>query len=235
MAWSITSIGSNTGAAGATLTLTGVTVPAGALIIVCTVENGAAAIGTVSDSVNGSYTNINNGNFGTVGGIFYFNNTASLSSATITFTKNASGNDTDIAAFYATGQATSSVVDTAASATNFSGGGNPTVTSGTPANSGDLFVGMAGPNTNVVSWTQSTGFTNAIGSAGVVSVCSLGLGYAVNAGTTALTYNPTVGTAGAYPACIAAFIAGGAATPAVFNAGPKWSDGNFVLDIISYG
>ena len=162
----ITNIGTNLNNSGATLTITGVTVPAGALIFVgiCEYASGDNTTGgTVADGVNaGNYaagTALANGDnpsyiqYRGFGRYHYIANSSALSSATITYTKNTSGSAAVMSAFYVTGIAAVSPLDTAVSASNNdSTSTNPlfTLTSGTPSVSGELFVALV--TTDGGSW-----------------------------------------------------------------------------------
>ena len=97
MAISITSLGTTSGASGATLALGGCTVPVGALIVVCVDENAnTASRGTVADDAGNTYTraiagNNNAGNANGYGALYYAYNAAALSAQNITFTRVTSG------------------------------------------------------------------------------------------------------------------------------------------------
>ena len=75
-----TNIGTNTSTSGATCALTNVNVPAGSIIVLCAAET-SAEVGTVLDSVNGSYTLAAFEQFNTsadAAGVFYFPKSAAL-------------------------------------------------------------------------------------------------------------------------------------------------------------
>jgi hypothetical protein len=100
MAAVFTSLGTNNNNSGATLAITGVTVPAGAHIVVFIYERNTSAVaGTVTDGVNaGNYTSDAtlraNPNALTANGyaqIHYRRNSAALTGATLTYNKQASG------------------------------------------------------------------------------------------------------------------------------------------------
>lgn len=152
----ITNVGTASNTTGATLTET-ISVPAGVTVfVIVTEQNGlgtVTSVGTVSDSVNGAYTAeetgfiVGSANYG-VGGVFIFSNSAVLSSATLTYTKNKSTSEASISVFYATGVSNVSPLDSAVTAsaiinTNGGGGtapGTPTTVSGTPSVAGELFL-----------------------------------------------------------------------------------------------
>jgi len=155
-----TNIGTNSNTSGATVTLTGVTVPAGAMIFVVTDEYISSVGGTLADTVN-TYTagtaiaNENNAGYG-FGKYFYVLNCVALNNGTITYTKSTSGDTALISAFYVTGIATSSALDTAVTSTAY-GSGTISLTSGTPAVAGELFVAFATSYDAYKNWfTQDT-------------------------------------------------------------------------------
>jgi hypothetical protein len=144
----VTNIGTATGSSGATLSLTGVTVPAGALIFVAVIEyNGVNTSGSVADSVDaGNFSagtpigSDNNPNAYGYGNYYFLANSAGLSSGSITYTKGASGGYVAMTAFYATGVAKTSALDAAVTATVYGSGSSYSLTSGTPAVHSELFV-----------------------------------------------------------------------------------------------
>lgn len=186
----VTNIGTNSNTTGATLTLTGVTVPAGSLIIVIVDENGSnVALGSVADGVN-TYSSAGS----TFGKIFFAAN-ASLSGGTITYTKNVSGDTATISAAYATGVATVSPLDAAVTATATGSGTSPSVTSGTPGQSGELFIGMVSPlaTSGSITMTQDAGHGWSFPPNFVdTTVTAVGGGNQVNAGTGTKIFAPTL-------------------------------------------
>ena len=200
MAISLTNIGTNY-TATATTTLTGVSVPVQALIVlgVQEVENVALSSASASDGTNGSYTLAANAYGGghADAGLWYFQNSAALSSATITYTHQGSTAGACISAFYATGIAVSGALDAAVTATSHGSSGTsgaPTVTSGTPATAGELFVAvLATTGTSGETFTQDTGHawaTPPVALQGTGGACMVYGGSYVNTGSSALTYNP---------------------------------------------
>jgi hypothetical protein len=190
----VTSIGTNQNVAGATLTLTGVTVPAGSLIVVVVAETGGG--GTVADGVNtySTATNQVDAQLTTILTIFFAPN-ATLSAGTITYTKAVSGDATNISAFYSSNILTASPQDAAVTASASSTTNTPSVTSGTPAQSGELFVGAVSdtPTTNQTFSQDTThGWAappNSIQNAGATLL--LAGGTQVNAGTGTKIFSPT--------------------------------------------
>lgn len=152
-AFSCTNLGTNsiTGS-GSSVTITGVTVPAGSLIVGIGTENdGTSTGGTIKDGTNGNYTgpaasgNVNNTAGAVWTGLFYFPNSASLSSATITYTLAAAlsgSNSATLSACYITGALTVSPLDTVVTATAFGVSNSPSVTSGAPSAT-DMLIGWA--------------------------------------------------------------------------------------------
>ena len=137
-------LGSSNNAAGATLTLTGVTVPANSLVCVAVSEAVAVTAGTLSDGTN-SYTAITSELMSTsvgIGVIFEFFYTGAQSNLTLTYTKGGTGDKCSMAAFYALGVNGTTPVDSAVTAVAQSTSATPTITSGVPTQSGDLIVAM---------------------------------------------------------------------------------------------
>ena len=199
-----TNLGTSSSSSGATATLTGVTAPANSLIVVCIAENDTGA-GTVSDSVNGSYTYLDSQqqSFGPVNlNIYYFANSAALSSAVITYTKKTSGSVTVLSAFYVTGANALAPFDPNVSASStaysaFSSTLSPTVTSGTPNSPYEMMIGVLGWFAqNAPTYNQVSGFSTPPNLAGPTAVTSgvmaLEGGVLINPTKTAVTFNPTL-------------------------------------------
>lgn len=225
MAISVTTLGTaaDTVGTGATLALS-VPVggcPAGAMIFVGIGEGSAATFAagaTIADDAGNTYTSIAGATCSGVsdfGQIFYAKNVSALTVAqNITVTKQNSGDKLYISALYATGIDTVAPLDTAvtASATPASTT-SPTVTSGTPGQSGELFIAFIAQQQNTQLFTQDSGngwaappdmigYTSTnLGSAFV----SIAGGNQVNAGSGTKTFNPTTSPVGARTAI---FIAG---------------------------
>jgi hypothetical protein len=178
------------------LTITSVTIPAGALIVVVASEVTSASAGTCADGVNTPYAVATSGamsgaaGFGTV---FYFANAGAVSSGTITYTKQTSGRACSISAFYVTGVATSTPLDTAVTATSAVNSATPTVTGGTPTQSGNLTIGACAYSNAAAKTLTNTGsfvtpFANNTGQ----STASCGGGHLNVQGSLATTFNPTL-------------------------------------------
>lgn len=204
MAIVVTNIGTNGNFSGTTLALSSVTVPAGALIVVGTGEsaNTVSGTGSLADSAGNTYARVsnyfNNAAANGVGVVWYCVNAKAISAGTITLTKNVSGNDAAISAFYATGIG---AIDATITASGTGSTNSPTLTSGTPSGSNELFVGFAiySGQTNTLTYTQDTTngwatpptfFTENDGLNGSVAV---GGGTQVNATSLARTFHPTTG------------------------------------------
>ena len=191
-------LGSSSNAAGATLTLASVTVPAGALIVVAVTENSATANGTLGDGGTNGYSVAASQAMGGSAGqtqVFMAYNVTALSAATLTFTKNVSGSKCSISAFYATGVATSSPLDTAVTAAAAGTSSAPTVTSGAPSASGDLIVGVCGySNASALTFTQAGGmaFLAPPDNTTAQPTASIGGGWVQYFGMNAVTYAPTL-------------------------------------------
>jgi hypothetical protein len=189
----LTTLGSATGNTGTTLDLTSVTVPALALIVVFAVEDHSTGGGTptFTDSASNTYaasvTNV--GAQSQISASFAYNVTA-LSSGTITYHRRTTNKDAVIAAFYITGEMTSSTPFDQSDATQTSSSSSLTTAAVTPTLSGELFFGLGGWNTNG-TLTQPGGWTNI--TTGLSSTgTSLGAAYLINSGVASETYNPTL-------------------------------------------
>ena len=214
MAWGTpTNIGTVSGSSGPNLLLSGVTIPAGALICVAITTIGSSTTGSVNDSVNGpTYTLATSYQIGAILNVelHYFYNSAALSGASLTYRKGKSNDLTSMSAFYVTGSQTSS--DPLDLVTTPTGGSStsPSITSGTPAASGELFVGAVG-------WVLSDTFTQASlwaapPTAELIAGANIAGGYLVNAGAGAETYAPTlVSTAETWGALLVSFKVAAAA------------------------
>ena len=206
VALTATNIGTATSSSGATCALTGVTVPAGSLIMVC-INSYEALGGSCSDSLNGTYTfgasQILGGGGSGYQQVFYFANSAALSSGTITFTKKTIGSVVTISAFYVTGAQALAPIDPAVTAsTGLANTSSPSITSGVPSSDFELIVGMlAVTGDAAITYTQASGFSTPPVEASQTS----GLNYFVEAGgtilnptKTAVTFNPTLTTSGTW-------------------------------------
>lgn len=205
----ITDLG-HTSATTASVTLT-ITVPAGATIVVCVVDVMGTAIAAPSDATNGSYTQIatlgmnNNTAANGACAMYYFQNSASLTSITLTYTGSA-GSGRSISAVYLTGVPTTGVLDTAVTNTGFGSSTAPTVTSaGTAGQSSEMLIAMVG-------YFQSGTFTQDTGNgwstppnADTGTNAQLGAGSQINTGTGTKTFAPTLGTARTWATIIAGF------------------------------
>jgi hypothetical protein len=219
----VTNIGHASDKTVATCVLTvGLTVPAGAIVLVASRENtvASAAATSVTDSKGNTYTAIATalgGSGGTSGPctMWYSTLATALGAAdTITYTKGGAVTDSaTIAAGYATGLG---VLDSAVTAINHATSTSLSVTSGVPAVAGETFFAFtAGGNTVSItadaSWTTPP-FDNYNASPGAAA-CMCG-GYRVNAGTGALTITNTAASQ-SWGAVIVGFkppVAGGSPT-----------------------
>lgn len=200
MTISVADLGHNSNGSGATITAS-ITVPAGAAIFVFIQEDSPSyASGTLADAINGAYTRIatdaNNGIGGNGGSsLWYFLNSAALSSTTLTYTKGQSSG-ASWAYFYATGV---NAIDPAVTAHTVGNSTTASVTSGTPAVAGELFIAANSSNLIGSTYTQDTANGWASPFDAEDGPFPLGLaiggGNQVNAGTSAITFAPTV-TAG---------------------------------------
>ena len=238
-----TSLGAISSVAGGTCAITGVNAPAGSLIAVVVSEI-SANLGAVSDGVNGAYTlalsqGFNGGS--DIGAIFYFENSAALSGATITYNKATSGSHTTMFALYVLGAATSQALDIAVSAAATGTSSTPFVTSGLPLSTNELMVGAAAYNSNdtftqapkfstpAEQATASTNLTVAGGTqfvaaeaktifapslSGSDAWAAMIVGFMPASGTETITFAPTTGN-----------LSGGAGTPGAFTGVPTAYNG----------
>lgn len=214
MSFTVTNIGVNN-AIGSTVSVTvGTTIPAGTDVIVCATDPNSGTGGTVSDSKSNTYTLIqrevlggsaSNGN----GYAFRSNLTTQLVSGdTITFHAAGSSLRPDISVFSVTG---GNGLDSGATAATTSSGfiNNPSVTSGTPAQSGELFVGVICHQGTATLMQPAGGWTNPPNPELVGG--SVDGGHLVNSGASAVTYNPTLSGTSRLAAIIFAIIPAAAA------------------------
>ena len=195
----VTDLGSNSNSSGATLTLTSVTIPAGALIVVIASEVTSGSAGICADNVNTPYSVAASGamsgaaGFGT---IFYFANAGAVSAGTITYTKQTSGRICSISAFYVTGIATSTPLDTAVTATTAVNSATPTVTGGVPTQSGNLTIGAcAYSNPSARTLTNTGSFVTPFATNTGQPTASCGGGHLNVQGSLATTFTPTLAAA----------------------------------------
>lgn len=222
-----TSIGNAGHASGTTLVLTTTaTVSAGSLIVVVVEErtNQAPGGSLVDSGASNSYV-------GTTGislaatqsngwvRMFYVKNASALSSgSTITYTPGGTANPVCMSAFFVTGADTSAPLDTTVTASATGTGTTPSVTSGSPAAAGELFLGVLGSRGSSGTFTQDTGVAWATppteGTSGTGNgAARVNGGVFVNTGTGTLTYAPTTTVSGAYAVLIFGFkVAGGTDT-----------------------
>ena len=199
----VISVGSNgAGGSGGSISMNPtLPIPAGSLIVVISYDASASvSSNTVTDSKSNTYTRITcetiQGNL-----CIYcaYNVTALTTSDTITFTT-ATQIYESITAMYAQNILTSSSpLDSAVTAiAGATSAGTVSVTSGTPSQSGDLFIGTASssssnPTAESIGWNdQSPGVEN--------------IGWLINLGTSPKTYAPTGGnSSGGWNAVVVGF------------------------------
>lgn len=206
-------LGTSNNASGATLTLTGVTVPAGSLIVVVTNEASGTAAGTLSDGGSNTYGTATGQSVGASSGwtnVYYAWNSVALNNATLTFTKQVSGRVASMSALYATNVQTSSdPLDTAVTAKASGTTSTPSVTSGTPAVANELVVGVLGVNNaSALTYTQpaTSAFAAPLTANTGQATAQLGGGSLVNFSTATIVFNPTLsGTPTANAAIVVAF------------------------------
>lgn len=209
MAWGTpTTIDQTYSTSGATVaaTVPGGGVPSGCLIIVCVMENNGTEGGSVSDTAGNTYnlalSRLFTGDGDSFARVYYSYDVAALTSGqSITFTKRTSGDRAGITAFYVTGEQTSSdPYDSAGSKSSASTANNPSITSNSPAESGELFAAFScwrGASSD--SYTLDTGNgwtgpppTDVRGTGGAGAHPQISGGFQVNSGSGTKTHNPTV-------------------------------------------
>ena len=217
---SLTAIGTNNGKAstGLAITVPAGGVPQGALIVFCSVSltNDVTA---VSDTNNSGYTQAVSSGGPPRTQTYYFPNCAALVSTNTITPTYAAATTIAMSAFYATGIATVGPLDnTTGVATGSST--TPSATTGTLLVSGELVVGVVavnGPSGD--TFTQLGGFAappTRVGTSGGATASNVTLdgGTELAPDTTAVTYNPTLGTSHAWAETIATFKpAAAAGTP----------------------
>ena len=208
MTISATSSGSGGNGSNTTVVLSGVTVPAGAIIVVAVTEaSGDALLGSVSDSAGNSYSLITSADAGGSSfyesGIFYSTTGNALSGGSLTYTKHNGVANTAISAVYVTGAKASSPLDTAVTQRATGSSSAPSVTSGTPTSQGELFIATVGwPNATL---TQDSGHGWASPPAQGSSTANVAGGNQINSTAAALTFSPALGSAQSWAAFVIGF------------------------------
>lgn len=220
MAISVTNIGVATAASGSNAQITvGVGgVPSGALIAASTEHRANnASSGSIADTPTNTYTEIVGASLNATqtngrGVLWYKENCAALSSGnTITYTPPASATNA-ISAFYATGIATSGSLDTAVTNSATGSSTTPSVTSGTPGVSGELFVAAVAQRGSSGTFTQDTTNSwaapfNEASSGTANGDARINGGNQVNGGAGTITYAPSYTVTSPWAAFVAGFKA----------------------------
>ena len=202
-----TSIGTNTSTTGTTVAISvGSTLPVGTLVVIFAAERSSTIGGSVADSQSNSYTattgqfNNNSGPAGW-GRMWYSSITTQLTSSdSITFTKQGNNDTVAVTAFSATNIATSSPLDTSVTDHITGSGTTPSVSSGSPSQSGELFIACLSVQSGTPGYSQDT-FHNwatppngaAVGAG--LNAASVNGGSQVNSGTGTIVFSPTIGGA----------------------------------------
>ena len=195
----------------ATVQLSSVTVPAGSLIVVCATEGSTTAGWACADGASNSYVMAASqatGDSGAETVVFYARNSKALSSSTITFTKGRASDNTVISAFYVSGAlASATPLDLSASTSGTSA--SPSLASGTPANSNELFVGIVGWESSVTTFTQAASWAAPPNAISAIVGAEVAGGYLIGAvtGTAAQTYAPTLSGSVPWAEIVLSFIA----------------------------
>jgi hypothetical protein len=131
------------------------------------------------------------------GMVFYFQNSAAFTNGAITYTKQTSGRAATIAAFYVTGAATASALDSAFTNTSAVNSASPTVTSAAaPASIGELIVGACTYSSGAARTLTNTGsFVPPFTNVGTQVGAQVGGGHINVGGNLSYTFNPTIAAA----------------------------------------
>ncbi len=224
MAWVVTDQGTGTSSSTtvATIILTigaGKAITAGSLVVAGATDKSTTGTPGVADSASNTYTNIllKNPNAAAANGqvgLWYSVLASGLTSgATITFTKGSTAKMAVFAALSATGNS-ATPLDGAVTAFATGVSASPTVTSGTPAVSGELFIGWLGASPasapNTLTQDSSDVWVTPLSSA--ANAANLGAegigGNHVTAGTSVVIYSPSIGGAASANCNWADLIAG---------------------------
>lgn len=203
MAVAVTNIGTATGStATIAVTVPAGGVPSGSLIFVCAVDKASSAGGSIADTAGNTYTLISsvslngsaaNGTLRT----YYCKNCVGLSSGnSITLTKVDAIFSAAMSAMYATGIDITAPLDTAVTASSTGNTSTPTVTSGTPSQSGELFIAVAGQG-GTITFTQDSAhnWVAPPNRASVGGAADVAGGSQVNAGAGTIIFAPTTSAA----------------------------------------
>ncbi len=228
MAWVVTDQGTGTSSSTTvgTIILTvgaGKAITAGSLVVCGATDRSTTGTPAVTDTQTNTYTNIllKNPNAaaanGQVGLWYSVLATGLTSGATITYTKGATAKMAVFSALSATGNSTAPL-DSAVTAFATGSSAGPAVTSGTPGQSGELFVswcGMAMANapTTITQDSSDVWVTPLSSAANVANQGSEGLGgNHVTAGTSVVVYSPALGITQVWADLIAGFQLAATAT-----------------------
>lgn len=214
MSVTVTNIGTNTGSTIATVAITvgAGGVPLGSRVIVCVADSSVSALGgSVADTGGNTYTRLtgaDNNNVTTNGFGAIFSapvTTALVNTNTITYTLALTA-AAAVTAFYIQSLGVDAAITTVTTGSSTA----PSVTGGTPAGSGEFWVGAVsdtGPGTE--TFTQDA--TNAAWTTPPIRVGIATTGPTIAGGAitsnlrTALTYAPTLGTTHPWAAMIVGF------------------------------
>lgn len=209
MAFSVTNIGTNTGATVTSIAVTvgAAGVPAGVVIFALaffqlgnlSASDSASNTYTLLDNLNPNSSSLN----GRVNTWHADNVSALVQNNTITVSSTGSSGHANLSVCYITGAATASPVDTAVSASAMGSSTTPSVTGGTASVAGELNIGIVGGNATVTI-TQASGWTTPPNTASQTSAF-IGGGNQVNSGTAGLTFNPTLSGSSPWAAAIYGF------------------------------
>jgi hypothetical protein len=192
--------------ASGTVTFTGLTIPAGALVAIGTSDTTAAsAVGTVTDSAGNVWNNTGWTDNSTGGStIFWSRFVNPLIAGSIAVTTRSGAGVMTAGGMWATGAA-AAPYDAAAFGSASATVAAPTCTSGVPSKAGELFFAMWGvvPSTRTITndpaWTSHGVFNS------TPSTYGLAVASRINSGAGALVYAPSMNTGATSRINIAAF------------------------------
>jgi|GEM_PF-705386 len=205
-------IGTGSSAGSTTCSITNVNVPKGALIVVLVTDNGNLTVGSMADGSNGNYSLAASllfaPGFGAVGSVFYFQNSAALANATITYTARNAANSLTMTAFYVTGMQLAGALDAAVIASALGTSTAPSVTSGVPAAANELIVGASfnlDPSSAGPTYTQAAGFSTPPTAKMFTGNSGTAGGILVDTANSAKTFAPTLSASVPWAAIVVGF------------------------------
>lgn len=201
-------IGTQNSTSGATMALTGVNVPAGAVAVVAIIDANATP-GTLSDGTN-TYTLASSEPYNgtSILQVFYFQYSSALVAGTLTYTKATSGAACLMSALYVTGVIPAAFDAPVTAAASGAASLNPTVNSGAPGAVG-IVIGAVATFGTSVGYTQSPGFTTPPVSVSNGATLNLMGGNSPSKAGIPVNFSPTLGPAQPWAAIVIGLKAAG--------------------------